>query len=56
MDNGDFDTTTEIFAAEERTLWNGHACAYLRVTGPGTIRVTAVVDGFAPRKAEIQAE
>ncbi len=56
VDNGDFDTTTEIFAAEERTLWNGHACAYLRVTGPGLIRVTAVVEGYAPQKAEITAE
>ena len=56
VDNGDFDTTTEIFAAEERTLWNGHACAYLRVTGPGMIRVTAIVEGYAPLRAEIGAE
>ena len=54
VDNGDFDTTTEIFAADHRTLWNGCACAFLRVTGPGTVRVTATVEGYAPKKAEIR--
>ncbi len=55
LDNGDFLTTDEVCAADTRTLWNGHLCAYIRTGDTGTLTVTAYPDGYAKVSREIRS-
>lgn len=56
MDNGDFNTTTERYATQTRTIFQGHALALVR-TGrtPGVWRMTASVEGCHPVCCDIEA-
>lgn len=57
VDNGDFMTTSEIFAADHRSLFNGHCLGILRTRkAPGTVRLKVTVEGFAPVIREIECE
>lgn len=57
VDNGDFMTTSEILAADHRSLFNGHCLGILRTRqAPGTVRLKVTVEGFAPAIREIECE
>lgn len=56
MDNGDFNTTAELYATQARTLFRGHALAIIRTgRNPGIWRLTVRVEGCNPVYCDIQA-
>jgi beta-galactosidase len=56
LDNGDM-CSAELYAAFRRSFWNGHILAFIRIgKTPGTVRITAAVDGMNPVSHDISVQ